>query len=113
MKRILFALFALVLFSVNMNAQKVKQFSWNKKNMTEVGLSPEQQSRVDSIKTASNQEIEAVKSDSALSEDTKKNKLQELHKKRLVNIDALLTVEQKKKVEEIKARIKKENETSQ
>jgi hypothetical protein len=52
-----------------------------------------------------------VKSDATLAEDVKKTKLQDMQKKRLATIDAVLSDEQKKKAEEIKARIKAESAT--
>lgn len=111
MKKLIIALVALVVFAANTNAQQKKpQFSWSKKYMNEIGLSEEQQTKVDSVKSASNAEMQAVRSDAAMPEDAKKTKLQEMQKKRLAAIDGFLTDEQKKKVDEIKARIKKENE---
>jgi hypothetical protein len=111
MKKYIITMVALVVFAANANAQKKQQFAWNKKIMTEVGLSAEQQAKVDSIKSASNAEMQVVKSDATLAEDVKKSKLQEMQKKRLATIDAVLSDEQKKKAEEIKARIKAESAT--
>lgn len=111
MKKLIIALVALVVFVANTNAQQKKpQFSWSKKYMNEIGLSEEQQTKVDSVKSASNAEMQPVRSDASMPEDTRKTKLQEMQKKRLAAIESFLTDEQKKKAEEIKARIKKENE---
>ncbi len=113
MKKYLITLIALLVFAVSTNAQKKKQFSWTPKYMTQVGLSADQITKVDAIKSSSTAEMQAVKNDAALAEDAKKNKLQDMQKKRLAAIDAVLTDEQKKKVEEIKASLKKETETAQ
>lgn len=111
MKKMMIALVALFVFAANTNAQQKKPgFSWSKKYMNEIGLSEDQQTKVDSVKSASNAEMKAVRSDAAMPEDAKKTKLQEMQKKRLTAIESFLTDEQKKKAEEIKARIKKENE---
>ena len=86
---------------------------WNKKYMAEIGLSAEQQTKVEGLKTSSNEEVSAVKADVTLSEDAKKAKLQDVQKKRMTAIEAVLTDDQKKKVEEIKSRLKKESENKQ
>ena len=96
MKKFLIATIAFFLFAATTNAQKKKSFAWNKKVMTEIGLSAEQQEKVEGIKTSSTKEMDAVKADAAMAEDAKKTKLQELQKKRLASIDALLTEEQNK-----------------
>ena len=113
-----FLITLIALFTLTVNAQKKEKgqrqnknnFTWNKKYMAEIGLSAEQQAKIESIKSASNSEMLPIKSDSTLAEDLRKTRLAEMQKKRLAAIDALLTDEQKKKVEEIKARLKKENE---
>lgn len=113
MKKFLIAVIALLVFATTTNAQKKKGFAWNKKVMTEIGLSADQQEKVEVLKAASNKELEAVRSDATIEADAKKTKLQELQKKRQASIDAVLTAEQKKKAEEMKAKIKAENEAGQ
>jgi len=56
--------------------------------------------------------MQVVKADAGLSEDIKKTRLQDMQKKRLASINSLLTDEQRKKAEEIKARLKKETESN-
>ncbi len=113
MKNFLIAAIALLLFATTTNAQKKKVFAWTKKVMTEIGLSAEQQEKVEGLKAASNRELGAVKSDSTIEAAAKTTKLQELHKKRAASIEAILTAEQKKMAAEMKARIKAENEAGQ
>lgn len=114
MKKYFITLAAIVLFTYTSQAQgKKKQFAWTPKYMTQVGLSADHITKVDAIKSSSTAEMKAVKDDAALAEDAKKTKLQDMQKKRLAAIDAVLTDEQKKKVEEIKASLKKETETAQ
>ena len=116
MKYFLIALLAFITVTVNgqkkeKGQQKNKNnFSWNKKYMTEIGLSAEQQAKIESIKRSSNADMLPIKSDSTLAADIKTTRLAEMQKKRLAAIDALLTDEQKKKVEEIKERLKKEQD---
>ena len=117
MKYFFITLLALVTLTVNAQKkgkgqpQNKNNFTWNKKYMAEIGLTAEQQGKIESIKTASNAEMLPIKSDSTLAEDIKKTRLAEMQKRRLAAIDALLTDEQKKKVEEIKSRLKKESES--
>lgn len=114
-----FLITVLALFTLTVNAQKKNKgqgqnknnFTWNKKYMAEIGLSAEQQAKVESIKSASNAEMQPIKSDSTLTEDVRKTKLAAMQQKRLAAIDALLTDEQKKKVEDIKDRLKKESDS--
>jgi hypothetical protein len=113
MKKFLIAAIALLVFATTINAQKKKGFAWNKKVMTEIGLSADQQVKVEGIKESSNKEMDVVKADGAMAEDAKKTKLHELQKKRASAIDSVLTVDQKKKADEMKAKIKAENEGGQ
>ncbi len=77
MKKYFITLAAIVLFTYTSQAQgKKKQFAWTPKYMTQVGLSADQITKVDAIKSSSTTEMKAVKDDAALAEDQSLKKCQ-------------------------------------
>jgi Spy/CpxP family protein refolding chaperone len=107
MKKILFA-FAILIsatqISLAQDAQATKkpQFQWNKKIMTEIGISEEVQAKIEDVKKTANTELKKVREDAALAEDVKKKTLKELNAKRQKDIEAFLTPEQKAKADALK-----------
>lgn len=89
---------------------KKENFSWTKKYMDEAGFDADLQAKIETAKKASDVEIKAVKDNADLSEEDKKKQLSTLMAKRQKTIANMLTDEQKAKVDEIKAAIKKRNE---
>ncbi len=89
---------------------KKENFSWTKKYMDEAGLDAELQAKIEAAKKASDVEIKTLKADTSLSEADKKAQLADLMAKRQKTIVSMLTKEQKAKVKEIKAAVKKRNE---
>lgn len=110
---ILFALLFVLSVSV-VSAQDAKSkkenFSWSKKIMTEAGIDEALQAKIDMAKKQNDEEVKAVKENTALSEDEKKKQLRELGKKRQTVIIEMLSPEQKVKIDEIKAAIKLKND---
>jgi periplasmic protein CpxP/Spy len=112
MKKMLLALLVVFAMGTIVNAQdstmqKKQQFQWNKKTMDEIGISPDVQVKINDIKKANDEEIKKVKDDAALNEEQKKDKLKELRKKRMADIEALLTPEQKAKADAMRKEMKK------
>lgn len=91
---------------------KKENFSWTKKIMTEAGIDEAVQAKIEMSKKQNDEETKAVKENAALSEEEKKKQLNELGKKRQTVIIAMLSPEQKVKVDEIKAAIKLRNDSN-
>lgn len=89
---------------------KKENFSWTKKYMTEAGIDEALQAKIDMAKKQNDEEVKVVKENTALWEEEKKKQLGELGKKRQTVIIAMLSSEQKGKVDEIKAAIKLRND---
>lgn len=77
--------------------------------MDAIGIAAGVQEKINDIKKASDEELMKVKADAALTEEQKKEKLKELRKKRMEDIEALLTNEQKAKAEEMRKAIAEKN----
>jgi hypothetical protein len=116
MNKILLLLALLVLGYCNAQAQdnkpKKEGFSWQKEYMDEAGIAPEVQAKITVLKTESEVNVKAIKKDTTFSEEEKKEKIKEVHKKKSEAINALLSKEQKSKIKEIKERLKKNDEVN-
>lgn len=110
MKKILFATMLLFATTAIVHAQdgekKKAQWQWNKKTMDELGISADVQTKIDAVKTANDAELKKVKEDGALSDEQRKEKIKELRKKRMADIEALLTPEQKTKADAMRKAMK-------
>jgi len=111
MKKLILAV--VLMISLNLLTQakdakpKKEQFGWNKKYMDEIGVSPEVQAKIETIKRENDAEAKVVRENTALSADEKKQQLQPIQQKRQKAIFALLTPEQLEKSKTIIARIQK------
>jgi|GEM_PF-4407990 len=94
------------------NKPKKEKFSWQKEYMDEAGIAPEVQAKITVLKEESEVKVKAIKKDTTFSEEEKKEKIKEVHKKKSEAINALLSKEQKNKIKEIKERLKKNDEVN-
>jgi hypothetical protein len=73
---------------------KKQQFGWNKMYMDELGVSADMQAKVEAVKKENDAEIKAVRENTALTPENKKNQIKALAVKRQQGIYANLTPEQ-------------------
>ncbi len=100
-------------FTFAQNGEKKKmQWQWNKPTMDELDINSETQTKIEAVKTANDAEVKKIKDDTSLADDQRKKKMQELRKKRMAEIDALLTPEQKAKADEKRKALKAKVETA-
>jgi hypothetical protein len=119
MKRLLVLAFASLFAFTNASAQDAKPpkkvFAWVKSTMTEIGLSAELQTKIEAFKKENEQEQKALKESEeykSATEEEKKKKIGTLLVKRQKTIYEMLTKEQQSKVDEMREKIKKENEAN-
>lgn len=121
MKHLLLLLAAFVFTTTQIKAQQgvakpPKQvFAWNKKTMDEIGISKEVQAKIDEFKKQNEAEQKALKESDEYknaTEEEQKKKMDALLGKRQKTIYEMLTKEQQVKVNEMRAKIKKENEAN-
>lgn len=121
MRHILLLLAAFVLNASTVLAQDgparpaKKVFAWNKKTMNEIGVSAEVQAKIEEFKKQNEAEQKALKESDAYikaSEEEQKKKMGALLGKRQKTIYEMLTKEQQDKVDEMREKIKKENEAN-
>lgn len=111
MKKLLLTLFV-AFFAVTTYAQdapkKPTSFVWNKAGLTEIGCDAEQIKKVSAIHKESSQKTKQIKEDTSLDDKAQKAAIKVVVKERNEARLAVLTDEQKKKVEEITAKLKEE-----
>lgn len=90
---------------------KKENFTWTKKYMTDAGIDEALQAKIDMAKKQNDEEMKAVNDNTTLSEDEKKKQIGALWSKRQTVIIAMLSPEQKVKIDEIKAAIKLRNDS--
>ncbi|SOD14487.1 hypothetical protein [Pedobacter xixiisoli] len=112
MKKLLFTLFIACFTVVFANAQdapkKATSFSWNKTSLTEIGCDADQIKKIAIIKKDAAEKRTKIEEDATLDEKAKKAAVKTLIKERNESFNALLTEEQRKKVEEINIKLKEE-----
>ncbi len=91
---------------------KKESFNWQKQYLDEAGISADVQARIDTIKSTAEIKLKEIRIDESITDEVKKEKMQEIYKKRYEEINVLLTKEQREKIKEIKERLKKESEGS-
>jgi Spy/CpxP family protein refolding chaperone len=69
-----------------------------KDNLKALNLDKQQKSKLKDLMQAAKQEKEAIENDGKLTEEQRKQKLQELRKRRMAQMDTILTPEQKQKM---------------
>lgn len=70
------------------------------KMKTRLGLSEEQSIKMESNRKVTGEKMKAIRENSSLSEDQKREQMRELHKKQQENMKSILTEEQQKKLKE-------------
>ena len=115
MKKLLFTLFIACFTMVFANAQdapkKPTSFGWNKTSLTEIGCDADQIKKIAVIKKDASDKRAKIEADATLDEKAKKAAIKVIIKDRNDAMNALLTEEQRKKVEEINAKLKEEAKT--
>ncbi len=119
MKRLLVLAIASLFAFTNAFAQDSKPpkkaFGWVKSTMNEIGISPEVQAKIEAFKKENEQEQKTLKESDEYkktSEEEQKKKMGALLSKRQKTIYDMLTKEQQVKVDEMREKIKKENEAN-
>lgn len=111
MKKLLLTLFV-ACFAVFAYAQdapkKPTSFVWNKTSLTEIGCDAEQIKKISAINKEATEKTKQIKEDSTLDEKAQKSAIKVATKERNEARLAVLTDEQKKKVEEISKKLKEE-----
>jgi len=104
MKKLILMLTVLATLSMTASAQK-KQDRVNKdsKFAKELNLSTDQQEKMKSLNEEFSKKMSALKSDESLSKETKREKMKELFTDKRQKSHALLTPEQKQKMESMRA----------
>lgn len=112
MKKLLLTLciaFSAVLFANAQDApKKPTSFVWNKTSLTEIGCDADQIKKIATINKEASQKAKQIKEDASLDEKAQKAAIKIATKERNQARLAVLTDEQKKKVEEISAKLKEE-----
>lgn len=112
MKKLLFTLFIACFTVVFANAQdapkKPTSFAWNKAALTEIGCDADQIKKIAAIKKEAGEKRTKIEADASLDEKAKKTAVKAVVKDRNDAMNALLTEEQRKKVEEINVKLKEE-----
>lgn len=111
MKKLFFTLLV-ACFAVFAHAQdapkKPTSFVWNKTNLTEIGCDADQIKKVSAIHKEASAKVKQIKEDASLDGKAQKAAIKAATKERNEARLAVLTDEQKKKVEEISAKLKEE-----
>jgi len=106
------SLFILCITAVCANAQeevkKPTSFAWNKAALTEIGCDADQIKKIAVIKKEATEKTAKMMENTALAEKEQKAEKKKIVKERNDAMMAILTDEQKKKVEEINAKLKAE-----
>jgi Spy/CpxP family protein refolding chaperone len=111
MKKLLAVALSFSLFAFTSNAQvsrksneqnKVQRDSLHKRNgnmMKDLNLSEAQKTQLKESRESAKQQMEAIKNDASLSQDQKKEKMQELRKNQQEKMSSILTPDQKAKMQ--------------
>jgi hypothetical protein len=91
-----------------MHLKKPTSFGWNRAGLTEIGCNGEQIKKIAAIKKEATEKRNKITADAALDEKAKKVAIKTVVKERNEAMMAQLTDEQKKKVEDINAKLKAE-----
>jgi Spy/CpxP family protein refolding chaperone len=89
--------------STNQEKRGEKMREHRDKMAKELGLTDDQKSQMKTIHQDARKQAQAIKNDSSLSADQKKAKMKELHEQTMAKSEAILTPEQKQKMEQLKA----------
>lgn len=114
MKKLLLTLFIAcftVMFASAQDApapKKATSFAWNKAALTEIGCDADQIKKIAAIKKEAGEKRTKIEADATLDEKAKKTAVKAVVKERNDAMNALLTDEQRKKVEEINLKLKEE-----
>ncbi len=112
MKKLLLTLclaFSAVVFANAQDApKKATSFGWNKTQLTEIGCDADQIKKIAVIKKEATEKRAKIEEDTTLDEKAKKTAIKAVVKERNEAMNALLTEDQRKKVEEINAKLKEE-----
>jgi len=112
MKKLLFTLFIACFTVVFANAQdapkKKTSFGWDKVSLTEIGCDAETIKKIAAVKKEATAKRQKIDEDTSLDEKAKKAAIRVVVKERNDAMMAFLNDEQKKKVEEINAKLKEE-----
>lgn len=116
MKKLLFTLFIACFTMVFAHAQdapkKRTSFGWDKASLTEIGCDTDQIKKIAVVKKDATEKRKKIEEDASLDEKAKKNAIKVIVKDRNEAMSALLTEEQRKKVEEINVKLKEEAKTA-
>lgn len=112
MKKLLFSLFiacfAVVLVKAQDVPKKATSFGWSKTSLAEIGCDVDQIKKITAIKKEASEKKAKIEADAALDEKAKKAAIKVIVKDRNEAMNALLTEEQRKKVQDINNKLKEE-----
>lgn len=113
MKKIIVIAIATLFFGINADAQvrrnvnadqKVQSDSVKRnhdgKKMEDMNLTPEQKSKMKELRASNKSAMEAIKNDANLTQEQKKEKMQDLHQSQKESMGKMLTEDQKSKLRE-------------
>ena len=89
-------------FTINADAQTKHNKKERKEMMKALNLTKEQKVQLKSFHKSTKQENEAIKNNSALSKEQKKEKTEQLHKERHEKLESILTPEQKERMKQMR-----------
>ena len=92
----------LFLFAINTNAQTKHNKKERKEMMKSLHLTKQQKAELKSFHKSTKQQREAIKSNTALSQEQKKEKVEQMQKERHDKLESILTPEQKQKMREMR-----------
>ena len=95
-------LFLLFAFTINADAQKKDHKKAKKEMVKQLHLTKQQKKEMKAFKLTTKKEREAIKSNSALTDQQKKDQLAQLKNDKHAKLEAILTPEQKEKMKQAK-----------
>jgi Spy/CpxP family protein refolding chaperone len=81
---------------------KASRKEWKQQMAKELGLTDDQKKQLKSLRQDQRKQMEAVRNDSSLSQEQKQAKFKEIHKSGMEKRDALLTPEQREKMQHLR-----------
>jgi len=105
---LMIACFTVVFANAQDAPKKATSFGWNKASLTEIGADADQIKKIAVIKKDAAEKRTKIEEDATLDEKAKKAAIKVVIKERNDAMNALLTEEQRKKVEEINVKLKEE-----
>jgi len=105
---LMIACFTVVFANAQDAPKKATSFGWNKAALTEIGCDADQIKKIAVIKKEATEKRAKIEADATLDEKAKKTAAKAVVKERNEAMNALLTEEQRKKVEEINVKLKEE-----